>query len=289
MNPNLAWQTQQLPPASQEFEFRQKDFVKFSQIAENELGIHFAPTKQALLYSRLVRRLRDLQIESFQQYYELVSSSVGAEERKRMLDALTTNVTKFFREPHHFEHLKAKMLPGLIDRARNRGRIRIWSAGCSSGQEPYSIALTILSLLPDAASYDIKILATDISATILAKARKAVYPVEELEGIPDELKRRWIRQSSHSFELDSAVRSLVSFNSLNLVESWPMKGPFDIVFCRNVMIYFKDEIQTQIWKRILPLMTPTAVAYIGHSERVAAAVSSHFSIDGITTYRRNGR
>jgi chemotaxis protein methyltransferase CheR len=275
--------------ALREFDMGDNDFLKLAKLAEEEIGIHFAPSKQALLYSTLAKRLRALQFQSFQQYLELITSNEGKTERSQMLDLLTTNVTKFFREPHHFEHFKGKVLPEAIDRLKKKGRLRIWSAGCSSGQEPYSIALTILSLLPDARAHDVRILATDISTPILAKASEGKYALDELSAIPIDLKQKWLDISQDGFEVDDAVKSLVRFRSLNLLDAWPMAGQFDVIFCRNVMIYFKEEIQLRIWRKFLPLMSSGAVAYIGHSERVPSSVLGHFSIDGVTTYRRNGR
>jgi chemotaxis protein methyltransferase CheR len=270
----------------QEFNMGEEDFARLAKLAESEIGIHFAPSKQALLYSRLAKRLRLLQLQSFQQYVELVFSEEGKAERRQMLDLLTTNVTRFFREPHHFEHLKTKILPGAIDRLKRKGKLRIWSAGCSSGQEPYSIALTILSLLPDARSYDVRILATDISNPILQKAKEGRYSREEVQDIPRDMQTKWLDAADDNFEMGEAARSLIAFRPLNLLGAWPMKGQFDIIFCRNVMIYFKEDIQSSIWRKFLPLLSEGSVAYIGHSERVPSTVAHHFSIDGVTTFRR---
>jgi chemotaxis protein methyltransferase CheR len=271
----------------QEFDMGEDDFARLAKLAESEIGIHFAPSKQALLYSRLAKRLRLLQMQSFQQYVDLVFSEDGKAERRKMLDLLTTNVTRFFREPHHFEHLKTKVLPGAIERLKRKGKLRIWSAGCSSGQEPYSIALTILSLLPDARSYDVRILATDISDQILQKAKEGRYSHDEAQDISREMQTKWLDVNDDGFEMGEAARSLIAFRPLNLLGAWPMKGQFDAVFCRNVMIYFKEDVQTSIWRKFLPIMSEGSVAYIGHSERVPSTVSHHFSIDGVTTFRKS--
>jgi chemotaxis protein methyltransferase CheR len=268
-----------------EFAFPAASFQEIATLMKVQTGISFDESKSALVYSRLTKRLRALGMESFEQYCMLIKSSDGAAELSHMTDALTTNVTKFFREPHHFEHFKKNCLPRLISKARAGDRVRIWSAGCSSGQEPYSIALTILSTLPDARAYDIKILGTDISSRVLNIARQGVYPLDEILGIPQDLKRSWVDVASDSFEFDEAAKRLIEFKHLNLIERWPLRGPFDVIFCRNVMIYFNDELQDQIWRKMIPLLVPNGALYIGHSERVSGSAAQLLTLDGITTYR----
>lgn len=269
-----------------EFRFTQSHFRELSGMVEKLTGNNFPDSKQTLVYSRLARRLRALGLQSFDDYCRLVKSPHGQDELNQMAEALTTNVTKFFREDHHFTHLKNKMLGPLIQRAKAGGRVRIWSAGCSSGQEPYSIALQILQALPDARGYDIKILATDFSTKVLDIGKRGRYPLEELPGIPADMRASWTDKFADYFEIDEAARSLIQFKHLNLMEAWPMKGPFDVIFCRNVMIYFTQDIQSKLWARMVALQPTDAVLYIGHSERITGSATGQLVLDGITTYRK---
>jgi chemotaxis protein methyltransferase CheR len=271
-----------------EFLFTDGDFRKIAAMVHGDAGIALHETKATLVYSRLAKRLRALGLASFQDYCTLVAAADGVDERQRMLAALTTNVTRFFREPHHFDHLRDKVLPPLLAAAKGGGKVRLWSAACSSGQEPYSAAMTILSLMPDAANLDIKILATDIDPNMVADARTGIYAESLLTGIPAEYLRRWTSPAagrSGAVRMADDVRALITFNELNLIGDWPMKGKFDAIFCRNVAIYFDDDTQARLWSRFAPLLPIGGALYIGHSERVAGPAATVFEPDGITTYR----
>ena len=272
--------------AQGDFSFTSDDFDRIAALLHQESGIHLQKSKASLVYSRLAKRLRALRIESFRDYCKLVGEDSA--ERMNMLAALTTNVTRFFREPHHFEHLKASVLPPLLEAARRGGSVRLWSAGCSSGQEPYSIALTVLSMMPEAASRDIRILATDIDPNMVARGRSGVYDPGELRDLPAEMKRRWFVPADGgpgSLGVADDLRALVAFRPLNLIAAWPMRGPFHAIFCRNVVIYFEESTQSTLWGRIVPLLAPGGCLYIGHSERVTGpALAALDSVD-ITTYR----
>jgi chemotaxis protein methyltransferase CheR len=206
-----------------------------------------------------------------------------------MLVALTTNVTRFYREPHHFEDLKRRVLPTLIPRLKARGRARIWSAGCSSGQEPYTIALTVLEMLPEAKAYDIKILATDINTQVVAEARAGRYPTEQVSSVPDMLRKRYFTEDGpgHVRATDEP-RQLITFRELNLMGDWPFKGQFDVIFCRNVAIYFDDEVQATLWRRFAERLVPGGRLYIGHSERIAGPAAQMLRTDGVTAYQKPG-
>jgi chemotaxis protein methyltransferase CheR len=272
-----------------EFAFTADDFRHLAAMLHADAGIALVEAKANLVYSRLAKRLRKLGLDSFKAYCALVSSPQGAEERQNMLAALTTNVTRFFREDHHFGHLKAQVLPNLIARVRQGGRARIWSAGCSSGQEPYSIALTLLSLMPDAGRFDIKILATDIDPNVIAEGRQGYYSAETCTPIANDLLTRWFQANGREgWTVGSELRQLVSFRELNLMGQWPMRGQFDVIFCRNVAIYFEEETQSRIWARFTAQLSPGGSLYIGHSERVSGSAADLLSTDGLTTYRLRG-
>ena len=277
------------PLAAGEFAFDRSDFAFIATTLYEGAGINLPASKANLVYSRLAKRLRALGLESFRDYCALVGSEEGTEERAQMIAALTTNVTRFFREPHHFDHLRAKVVDPIAAEIKQGRRLRIWSAGCSSGQEPYSIALSILSLLPDARAYDVKILATDINPLVLDTARKASYPAEEVVSVPADLRRSWMENvGSGAMRLDEAPRGLVTFRPLNLIGAWPMKGPFDAVFCRNVVIYFDEKTQMRLLTRISTLLRPGGYLYLGHSERMVGPAEALFRLDGTTTYRKLG-
>jgi chemotaxis protein methyltransferase CheR len=269
-----------------EFAFTEADFRRISAMVHGDAGISLPESKATLVYSRLAKRLRALGLSSFKDYCALVAGGDGLDERQKMLAALTTNVTRFFREPHHFDHLRDRVLPPLLDAARKGGKVRIWSAACSSGQEPFSIAMTILSVMPEAPQHDIKILATDIDPNMVAEGRGATYAPHLLEGVSAEHRRRWTQTTPDGVRMADDARALVTFNELNLIGDWPMKGRFDAIFCRNVAIYFEDETQSRLWSRFAPLTNPNGALYIGHSERIQGPAVSAYKPDGVTTYRK---
>lgn len=269
--------------------FTAADFRAIAAMIHADAGIHLPDSKASLVYSRLVKRLRTLNLESFSDYCELLSGDAGAQERAEMLSALTTNVTRFFRERHHFEHLERDVLPELMARARAGGKVRLWSAACSSGQEAYSIALSILSVDPQAPRRDVKVLATDIDPRVVEQGRAGIYRPAALVDVPEDLRaRRFSAQSGGGFAVDDDLRALVSFRVLNLNGHWPMRGAFDVIFCRNVAIYFDEPTQRALWSRFAGQMEPGGWLYIGHSERVSGAAAAAFVSSGVTAYRRTG-
>ncbi|WP_421934447.1 CheR family methyltransferase [Phenylobacterium sp.] len=277
-----------------EFLFTNEDFQQIAQILHAHAGIALAEGKAALVYSRLAKRLRSLGLRSFREYCALVEDSNEVDERQAMMAALTTNVTRYFREPHHFDHLRDVVLPPLVDRARKGGKIRLWSAACSNGQEPYSMAITVLAALPEAANLDVKILATDIDPNMVAEGRAGIYREEAIAPVPVDLRRRWFKKPASGggdrWEVADELRALVAFRELNLIGDWPMKGKFDVIFCRNVVIYFDEPTQERIWSRFAPMLNPGGTLYIGHSERVTGPATQIFETTGLTTYSlRSGR
>lgn len=272
-----------------EYTFTIKDLSFISDIMKNDTGIVLSKAKANLVYSRLAKRIRKLGLTGFAEYCALIKAPEGLQERKEMMAALTTNVTSFFREPHHFEHMRTKVLPSLIQRAKAGERIRMWSAACSSGQEPYSMALALLQSFPDVNDYDVRILATDIDENMLAFANLGIYEKSLLTPIPLELRQSWFkptdRQQEH-FQVKDELRALIAFRPLNLISTWPMKGKFHVVFCRNVVIYFDSHTQESLWSRFIPILDTGGVIYVGHAERISGEAAQHIRNDGITTYRK---
>jgi chemotaxis protein methyltransferase CheR len=273
-----------------EFPLTREDFHQIAEIAHADAGIDLSEGKAGLVYSRLTKRLRALQLLSFGSYCALLNKEDGAAERQRMVSALTTNVTRFFREPHHFGHLKEHVIAPLVDKVRSGDAMRIWSAACSSGEEPYSIALMILSVMPEAPLLDVRVLATDIDAVVLQKGQAGVYRESAMAAIPLEMRQRWFSpweddEGEKTWRVGEQLRKLVTFRSHNLIGHWPMRGPFDAIFCRNALIYFREETQIEIWCRFAPLLAPGGRLYIGHSERILGEAAALYENEAITTYR----
>ena len=274
-----------------EFPFTWADFRQIAELVHSEAGIVLTETKVNLVYSRLAKRLRAIGLRTFREYCALIQGEAGVDERQAMIAAMTTNVTRFFRESHHFDHLRGNVLPELLEAARKGGKIRVWSTGCSSGEEAYSIGLTLLELQPAASELDIRILASDIDPEMLRRGTAGIYAARQMGDIPPELRRRWFRpvqgSGGNDLEVSEELRELVRFRELNLLRDWPMRGKFDIIFCRNVMIYFDDETQNTVWGRFAELLRPGGTLCIGHSERIA--VNLHpYDLVGQTIYRRQG-
>lgn len=269
-------------------ELTDADFSALAQLIHRETGIFMPPSKRALMQSRLYKRLRAHGLDSFDQYRALLESGAGSAERRELISAITTNVTRFLREPHHFEELRAEVLPPLIAEARRGGRIRIWSAGCATGEEPYSLAFTILDLFPEAPRHDIRILATDLDPGVIRSAARGCYPEPGLAPLPPDARQRYFRSAApghHAVREDP--RRLVTFRVLNLLGGWPFRGAFDVIFCRNVVIYFDAETQRQLWPRFAGAQTrPGARLFIGHSERVSDDARAFYRLGRGASYVR---
>ncbi len=266
------------------------DFRAISDIAYKEAGLFFLPEKASLVQSRINRRLRQLKIKSFSEYTAFVESEQGFAERKVMISSLTTNVSNFFRESHHFDILREQVLPKLISRARAGERIRIWSAGCSIGQEPYSIAMTLLDVAPDAPTLDIRILATDIDPNVIFTARQGYYEEISVGEIGVSYQAKYMETVTNgrktSFQMTESVRNMVSFRELNLLSHWPISGKFDVIFCRNVVIYFDEATQLSLWPRFESVTAPNGWLFVGHSERLSDQLETEFVTAGPTAYHR---
>ncbi len=258
-------------------------------IGENA-GIVLGPNKRQLVQGRLARRLRELGLASYKAYCEHIRDS-GPEELVGLINALTTNVTAFFRENHHFEALASYMIPEALKRNHQTRRLRIWSAGCSTGEEPYCIAMVLTEALPTAERWDAKILATDIDSDVIATGQQGVYAVDRLSAVPAARLRRCFRKgigmNAGQAMIQPDVARLVSFRTLNLQQSWPMSGPFDIIFCRNVMIYFDQATRERLVSRFATLLAPGGYLCLGHSESIHAGTAP-FKLVGKTIYRKQG-
>lgn len=279
--------------ASGEYPLTRRDLNEIAAMIYSDAGIALNDSKASLVYSRLSKHIRNLGLSGFRAYCQLVASAEGAAERREMLSHLTTNFTRFFRENHHFDHLRDDVLPGLIQRAKSGGRVRIWSAASSDGQEPYSIALTVFQAFPNVLDYDFKILATDIDPKILAIARQGAYDEQALETVSPAIRKQWFKEvdvnGRRKFQVDDRLKRLITYNELNLMAQWPFKGKFDVIFCRNVVIYFDEPTQMRIWTRFADLLPVGGHLYIGHSERVSGDSKNDFDNIGITTYRYLGK
>lgn len=276
---------------SRDVPFSTADFDRIAALMHAEAGIAMSATSEPLVYSRLSKRLRELGLSSFSAYIDLVNKPAGRDERQYLIARLTTNTTRFFRESHHFDILRDEVLPPLIENARRGGRVRLWSAACSTGEEVYSMAFTLLDICPDAAAMDIKILATDINHDVLAKAADALYPGHIVDALPDNVgERHFEKESTRGGErrVSAAARNLITFGKLNLIGTWPVQGPFDVVFCRNVAIYFDPATQDRVWQGFTTVMQPGGYLFIGHSERLSAAVRGRFDTIGMTAFRMTG-
>jgi len=266
-----------------------EDFLIIARLVREDFGLNLQLNKKDMVISRLGRRVKDLGLPDFNSYVQLLSGRGGAEELRYLRSSLTTNVTRFFREDHHFALMRETVFPDLVARARAGGRMRIWSAGCSAGQEPYSLALTLLDICPDAPEHDILILATDVDPVILQTASKGTYPQEEAQAIPPSMRVHLtdcIPGSGGEFALGKSPRALIRFAELNLMGAWPMRGPMDVIFCRNVVIYFDSETQARLWSRFSQLMPIGGYLVMGHSERLTGPANECFARVGNNAYRK---
>jgi chemotaxis protein methyltransferase CheR len=275
-----------------EFPFTQADFQTIVSIVYERSGIVLAANKRDMAYARLVQRLRALELNSFHDYCALLNSRKGAEEIGYLINAITTNLTKFFREAHHFEHLRKEALPELVKSAQGGAapRIKIWSAGCSSGEEPYSIAMTSLAARAEIGrDWDLNILATDLDTATLEVAKAGIYPKSSLETVPAGLRERFFEvprgPASANLQVSRPVQSLIMFKPLNLIKPWPTGMSFDVIFCRNVTIYFDAKTKESIINRFHSILKDGGWLYVGHSESLHSH-THQFKLCGRTIYRK---
>ena len=268
-----------------EFALGEREFERIRQRLYDVAGISLSDAKRTLVIARLSKVIRALRLPSFDAYLDYLEKRGSADDAQDFVNALTTNLTRFWREEHHFTHLVQHVGELMAQPGRAHGRrLRIWSAGCSTGQEPYTIALSLLAAYPELRRWDFRILATDIDTSVIARAAAGVYPEAELNGLSPERARLFERLGDGRIRVPPAVAQVISFKPLNLMAPWPMKGPFDAIFCRNVAIYFDKPTQGEVFGRLGRILTPGGYLYIGHSENVGSA-SAAFRLVGKTIYQ----
>lgn len=252
----------------------EKDFRRISKLVYEHCGINLHVGKKELIRARLAKRLRHGNFRSFSEYMKHVLDDKTGKEFSILIDSLSTNLTSFFRERQHFEFLQSRFIPSLLKRKANNHdfRIRAWSAGCSSGEEPYSIAITLLDAVEGRGRWDIKILGTDISTSMLEVARMGVYDKQRVNPVTPLQRQKYLLHSQKNnlslFEVSKSLRDIIIFKYLNLMEEWPINPPggVDFIFCRNVMIYFDKPTQERLVNRFWNRLASGGVLFTGHSE-----------------------
>jgi chemotaxis protein methyltransferase CheR len=264
-------------------------YDEIARVLYSRTGINLPVGNSSLVVSRLVKHLRQLRLPDFDSYLRHITMPEHRDDLNVMISALTTNTTRFYREPYHFEIFAETLLPDLILRAKGGERIRLWSAGCSTGEEPYSLAATLLHHWPELVDYDVRILATDISTPALATAHAARYPRDRLSAVPEAVRMLMLSETPPDepmVTMPQLLRDLVSVRYLNFVEPWPTRGPFQAIFCRNVAIYMDDRVQLTVWSGLIDLLASGGLLFIGHSERLPPSQADRVSLIERTTFRR---
>ena len=269
--------------STREYDFTQQDFDRIKKLIYDRAGISLSTSKKSMVYSRLSRRLRATGINDFREYLIYLDKGDSA-EWEEFTNALTTNLTAFFREEHHFPILERH-----VDQRRNQSKIQIWCSAASTGEEPYSIAMAVVNAFKTFTP-PVQILATDIDTNVLEKAQQGIYAMDRLEKLPKEKLRNFFQKGSGlhagSARVRSELRNMITFRQLNLLDdSWPIRGPFDVIFCRNVMIYFDKPTQYEILKKFSPLLASDGLLFAGHSESFHHAADL-FTLREKTVYER---
>lgn len=267
------------------YNFDTKSFNFLKQTAFDYAGLKLQENKEGTLYNRLVKRLRFLQLTDFNAYCEIVKNN--PDEKQKYINLIANPLTSFFREKHHFQFLEYNLLPELI---RTRKKIRIWSAGCSTGEEPYSISIIINKVITNVEDYDIKILATDINTDSLEIAKKGIYETDKIKNLSHDTKKLYfyhgIGNNQGLVKIHEDVRRLITFSYLNLIDDWPMKNPFDIIFCRNVLIYFPREISNKIIEKCDKSLVNGGHLFLGYTEN-SLHLPDYYSAVDKTIFKKN--
>lgn len=267
----------------------QDEFDYICRFVYKSAGIVLNEAKREMVYRRLTRIVRERNLPSFSSYCQLLKE-VPEQEERYFINAVTTNLTSFFREEHHFDYLSHYELPRLLSAKRDNNRLRIWSSASSTGEEPYSIAITLLEALGhQKRNWDAKILATDIDSDVLAKGKAGVYDQKNIADISRSMKVKYFQLGKGEFDnkikVAKSLADLITFKQLNLLGPWPMKGPFDIIFCRNVIIYFDKPTQQALFERYYAMLAPGGLLMLGHSENLGA-FQQYFENVGRTIFRK---
>jgi chemotaxis protein methyltransferase CheR len=265
-----------------------EDFAKISTQLYRLAGILLTEANERMVYARLSGRVVQLGFGDFASYLDWAFRAEDPEEIDFFISALTTNTTHFYREHHHFEFLETDVLSDLIARAEAGHRIRIWSAGCSTGEEPYSLASCLLNAFPKAGQHDLKILATDVDRSVLERAQTGRYSLNSLRKLPPAFLDRYFEPvpGAEQWTPKPDVRSMVTFRHLNLIGDWPFNGRFDVIFCRNVAIYMDNDTQERLWTRFRDALHPGGFLFIGHSERLSRSLRTSMLTVGNTIFQR---
>ena len=277
-----------IPADEHEFEFTDSDFDCLRKLVLKHAGISLSKHKHVLIYGRLAKRLRAHGLSRFSDYCHILQHNPQA-ELEFFINAITTNLTSFFREHHHFDFLSDELKHMLEQHDQRRLRLRTWSAGCSTGEEPYSLAMTLDEAIPDIGEHDIRILATDLDSNVVKTAAHGIYPMSGIAGLDKRCLKRWFLrgkgEQAGKVMASPALRKLIDFHQLNLMHDWPMHGPFDVIFCRNVVIYFDDATKRTLFDRFANMLKPEGLLFVGHAETLRN-ISSRFELIGKTIYRR---
>lgn len=272
--------------SEREFNYTDKDFLRVKKLVYDFAGIDLNESKKNLVYNRLAKRIRFLQQDSFGEYLDYVEEQ-GESEFIHLINAITTNLTFFFRENHHFEYLAETVIPELLEKNKASKKIRIWSAGCSTGEEPYSLAIVLKETVP--AGWDAKVIATDLDTNVVNTARRGVYKIDRLKGVSESRKKNWFLKGKGSnsghVKVKPEVQSIIEFGQINLMHDWPIKDQIDVIFCRNVVIYFDKETQSRLFDRYADLLGEKRYLFVGHSESLYK-VCDRFELLGKTIYQK---
>ncbi len=269
-----------------EFDFSDKDFQRVKTMVYDFAGIDLNESKKNLVYNRLAKRIRTLGMNRFSDYLDYVVEQ-GEEEFVNLINAITTNLTFFFRENHHFEYLANTVIPHLLEKNKASKKIRIWSAGCSTGEEPYSLAIVLKEAVPN--GWDARVLATDLDTTVVETAQRGVYSIERLKGVTESRKKSWFLKGTGDREgfvkVKPELQKIIDFGQINLMNEWPIRDKIDVIFCRNVVIYFDKPTQSKLFNRYADLLADEGHLFIGHSESLYK-VCDRFELLGQTIYRK---
>jgi len=272
----------------EKIELSTREFNCLRELVGKHTGISLSDEKNDMVNGRISKRLRALGMNNFGEYCDLLTNNPG-NELEHFTNAITTNLTSFFREDHHFKYLGQEVVPLLLERYKKTGRLRIWSAGCSTGEESYSLAMTLREVIHDIDDRDIRILATDLDTSVVKVASEGIYEERLIEGVSTVRRKKWFQRGTgvHAGKVKvvPAIQKLITFQKLNLMEKWPMQGLFDVIFCRNVVIYFDKPTQKVLFDRFADIMQPDSHLFIGHSETLGK-ISERFKLVDKTVYRR---